>query len=698
MRTRFARLASLVALVLTPACDPAPIVRGACTTAADCAPHETCVDERCMPRSMAPDGGGLDGGERPDAGPDHGEVTGIEIVPGAPILVTTNGASATIDLDVVARFEDGETTPLTTAFWSTGSALLGAIDAGTGVFTANGALAGTVEIEVEALGRTATTTLTVRVEHQILVSGAPTDAADRFAAATAVSDIDREANVLYPLEGTVFPQNVFPAELQWERGAAGDLYRVVAQGEGVSVTAYTSHPGDGFRYAWLVDRPAWRALAESAPERPVTLTVDRLEAATGQVITGTARTFRFADAVIRGAIYYWDLGGGRIQRIRGDGTGREAFMPSPPQRPGDGRRCVACHTVSRDGTRMAAELWDGGDFSTVFDLTADLSVDPAPTVFPPDQVRFLFSSFSPDNRRLVANQGNGLFLVDAELGSGTIGTRLEPASSTLPQTGAAHPTWSPDGTAIAFVTGTNGTWAVDFTAGDLAIIDVAWPGDTFAAPRTILPGGGLAVAHPSWSPSSAYIAFQHGQHSRAFQDMGGGVSVRRDARVRLSSRDGAAVWDLEALNGGALNSYYPTFSPFDEGGYFWLAFFSTRDYGNAQAGTRGTGRRQLWVSAISSSPAPGTDPSHAAYWLPQQDVTQQNMAAFWAEEACRADGRTCATSGECCSGFCRDTGGGPICVPPDEVPCSMSGEACRDDGDCCEGAGSCIANTCSTLG
>jgi hypothetical protein len=166
----------------------------------------------------------------------------------------------------------------------------------------------------------------------------------------------------------------------------------------------------------------------------------------------------------------------------------------------------------------------------------------------------------------------------------------------------------------------------------------------------------------------------------------------------MTSRDGVTVFDLEALNGGARNSYYPTFSPFDEGGYFWLAFLSTRDYGNAQAGTRGTGRRQLWVAAISSSPSGGVDPSHAPYWLPQQEVTHENMAAFWAQEPCRADGRTCAASGECCSGFCRDTGAGPVCVPPDDVPCSMEGEACGSDGDCCDGAGSCIANLCTHLG
>ena len=75
------------------------------------------------------------------------------------------------------------------------------------------------------------------------------------------------------------------------------------------------------------------------------------------------------------------------------------------------------------------------------------------------------------------------------------------------------------------------------------------------------------------------------------------------------------------------------------------------------------------------------------------------MAAFWAPEACRADGRTCATSGECCSGFCRDTGSGPVCVPPDIVECSHEGEACRTDADCCAGEGAtCVANVCSTIG
>ncbi len=684
---RGARQAVYALALIALGCNPTTPVGGACTSQSDCEPGETCVDGRCRARADAgpqPDGGrvdGMDGGRR--------TAVALEIEPAAPVVTARNGEPASIDLELFARFDDGSRSPLSVGFWSVASTLLGNVDGASGLYTADGALAGTVEVRAEALGLETSTTLTVRVEHELFGEGVPTDARDRFAAA-AVSDPAREASLLYPLSGTVFPANVFPADVQWERGAEGDLYRIHLELAGVRVDAYERHSGAAYRYDWNVGRAPWRALAESAPETDVTLRVDRWEAASGQVVSGTPRTFRFANANILGAIYYWDLSGGRIVRIRGDGSGLEAFMPNPPARPTDGRRCVACHSISPDGRRMVAGLWDGGDFGAVFDLTVDLSGDPAPTLVPPDRQRMLTATFSPDSSRIVGSAGNELFLMD-----GNTGARL---SATLPTAGAAHPAWSPDGSLLAFITNTNGGWAVDFTSGDLAVIDVTGL-DTFGSPRTILPGAPLVAARPTWSPNSQWIAIQYGEHSRAFQDLGPSTpSVLRPGVVRMVSRDGSSAYELEALNGAERNSYYPTFSPFEEGGYFWLAFFSTRDYGNAPAGTRGTGRRQLWVSAVSSRPTPGVDPSHPPYWLPQQDVRSENMAAQWAPEPCAADGRSCSTSGECCSGFCRDRGAGPICVPPDEVPCSEVGEACREDGDCCEGAGTCNGNRCGTLG
>ena len=61
----------------------------------------------------------------------------------------------------------------------------------------------------------------------------------------------------------------------------------------------------------------------------------------------------------------------------------------------------------------------------------------------------------------------------------------------------------------------------------------------------------------------------------------------------MVSRDGNTSYNLDNLNSGVSNSFYPTFSPFDAGGYYWLAFFSTRDYGNAQVGTSGNDGSRL---------------------------------------------------------------------------------------------------------
>jgi hypothetical protein len=674
------RSIGLVAIVLAclaaAACDSGTLTpRRSCTTNAQCTAPQVCIDGVCATPS---DGGHLDGGARDGGGVDAHvrNLVSIAVMPPAVVLTAADGAMPTQAFSIVGTYDDGSTSPVLSGVWSSTSPVVGTINRTSGVYTAGGVVAGRSMITVMAAGMMATGMVDVNITRTIVDTGAPSDAATHFTpTATMIDDPARAAQLLYPLDQARMPENVYPADIQWSGGAMNDIYQVRMDAPGVSVRAYVLNTGGGFGFHWASTRDAWRALAESAPDMDVTIAVDFWQSSSNTVFRGRPRTIRFANATIRGAIYYWDLGRGRIQRINGDGSGLVDFMPNPPMRPRDGRQCVACHAISRDGRRMAAELWDGGDVSGVFDLTGDTTANPPPMIFGPGPVSFLTASFSMDNSRLVASAGNGLFLVDGNSGA-TI-------PSTLPTTTSAHPSWSPDDMSIAYVTNTNGGWAVDFTAGDLAIIDVLG-GDTFGAPRQILSAGSPPViARPTWSPDSRYIAFQHGVHSRSFLDPGVFPTNLQPARVEMVTRDGNLSYSLDALNGGSSNSFYPTFSPFDAGGYFWLAFFSTRDYGNAQVGTAGTGRRQLWVAAVSSSPTGGLDPSNPPYWLPQQNVADQNMAAFWTQEPCHMDGLSCAVSGECCSGFCRDTGHGPVCVPPTMVMCSMVGEACTSTADCC---------------
>jgi hypothetical protein len=348
--------------------------------------------------------------------------------------------------------------------------------------------------------------------------------------------------------------------------------------------------------------------------------------------------------------------------------------------------------VSRTGRYLSAELWDGWDLGTVFDLTADLRADPAPTVFPPT-MRYLFSSFNPDASRLLVNTNDALALLDPRTGM------------TLPAEGlprnAGHLEWSPDGRQVAYIQLPMGGNTVDFTHGDLALLGV--DGDRFTAPSAPLhvgaslagsAEGGAADSHPTWSPDAQWVAFGHGTNSRS-----GNEGVRFPGALYLTGRTPGSVLRLDRANGGSAgrDSYWPTFSPFvtmedETARYLWLAFHSRRDYGNAQAGTRGTGRRQLWVTAIEARPTAGRDPSQVPYWLPGQDAQDDNMAAYWAPGACVPTTEPCRSDSDCCSGRCVSG----RCASPNPGMCRRMGMSCASNGDCCEGL-TCYGNVCGAI-
>ena len=337
-------------------------------------------------------------------------------------------------------------------------------------------------------------------------------------------------------------------------------------------------------------------------------------------------------ATVTGTIYYWDLSGGVMQRI--DGSGRAPAIPNPPANPMDAtNHCVACHTVSRDGRYLSAELWGGGMQSGVFDLSSPtINANPAPTLAPLTATSYasLFTAFNADGTRLMINSGMSLAVIDP-----MTGTSVATAGVPLPTTNAAHPAWSPDGATIAFVNnitlgGGAAPWAVDYDHGDLETIAVTAP-DTFAAPQPLVVTSDPAAAAPSWptfSPDSGWIAYAAGVNSRGRNTVNN-VEVTYPGALFLVATAGGAPIRLDAACGGALDCYLPSFSPYDAGGYYWLVFYSLRDYGNAQAGTKGTTRRQMWVTAIDKSKLGTADASAVPYWIPDQDPQTENMSAAW---------------------------------------------------------------------
>ncbi len=668
--------------ILLSACGSGP-TPGVCSTSADCASTDICIDGTCEPRAS------LDASMRDDARSDVAAppaVVSIAITPADP-SVTSDGTPQSVDFQLQASWSDGSTSTLGTVFWSAASSRLGDIDSTTGVFTVDGDIGGVETIQADALGMSATTTLTVSLTRSVLGPGVPADAASRFGAPT--DDAPRAANLLYPLDGTLFPQNVYPPDVQWERGADGDLYRVTLSAPHVDAHRLRAPLGRGLRLR-LGDRPRRVARAgrfERGREhehrgRPLDRRHERDD-------RGHAAQLRLRHRLDHRRDLLLGPPSGRILRIGGDGSGLESFLPNPPPRASDGERCVACHTVSRDGRRMAAEIWDASrGFGAVFDLTADLTADPAPTLVPPTTTRWLTSSFNPDATRLIANWANEIFLVDATTGRALDAERHAASDDGLGATRVVarrqfdrvrhQPQRRQLGRRL------HGERSRDHPrhrAGHLRRIDAcSWP-----AAEARSPARRGRPTRLDRHPERREQPLEQRRHAvpRRNPPRGDGWLGRstspRSTEARRTATTRRSRPSTPAATSGSRSS-------------------AARDYGNAQVGTRGTGRRQLWVSAVSNAPSAGSDPSRVPYWIPQQDVTHQNMAAFWAEEACRADGRECAASGECCSGFCRDVGAGPVCVPPDVPTCSMRGEACRDDGDCCAGEGSCVSNICSVLG
>jgi hypothetical protein len=262
---------------------------------------------------------------------------------------------------------------------------------------------------------------------------------------------------------------------------------------------------------------------------------------------------------------------------------------------------------------------------------------------------------------------------------------------------ATMPAWSADGRTVAFcgqVAGQN-LGDVDFHQADLVVIR-DFDG-TRSAPEVLVPSEGLANSYPSFSPDSTHLVYSRGPYSRSHTawDAANPSAVSPSDLFRIPVAGGAPVVLARASRGG--QALLPAFSPFESGGRQWLAFFSRRDYGHR---SRGTGRRQIWVTAIDPAAPAGEDPSAPAFWLPGQDVSTENMSAYWAPDPCHPSGDRCELDEDCCQGL---DGIGPLLCRPDAnrerrctpraQACRLEGEPCASDGECCpDGRLRCISS------
>jgi len=134
------------------------------------------------------------------------------------------------------------------------------------------------------------------------------------------------------------------------------------------------------------------------------------------------------------------------------------------------------------------------------------------------------------------------------------------------------------------------------------------------------------------------------------------------------------------------------------GGYFWVVFTSHRSYGNTLPSQDNMDQNgKLWVAAFDIGAAPGTDPSHPAFYLDGQEAEADNLRGFWVLDPCKADGSDCASGDECCEGYCTEGDGGAMQCSPATGGCSHDLDKCSTSADCCDPGAVCINSKCAQL-
>jgi len=492
--------------------------------------------------------------------------------------------------------------------------------------------------------------------------------------------------IAYPYDQTVFPRGTLGPILQWTGGSDTDIYRIHAESETFEFTSWANvltaatsqsmgqNPGYPFPQA---PQDVWKLLVGST-DGNVDLSIQRYDGATAY--TGKTEQWKVAPANLAGTIYYWEINQGNVVRLKVGDTAPQSFIQKPA-----GVTCVACHSVSANGSTLVAGFHGGyspwGTFNTA-DGSSIYATDAASG----------FEAISPDGAFLVYGQSNNTTTMTLSNSN-----NLTSLATLVPTNGGSptHPAWSVDGKKIAYGVRTDGNW-LDFNTSSLYVADVDTTNPAITNQVEIVPVGSplTTTTYPSWTPDSKWIAFMRSNQARTRGALG---------EVWLVGADGSSPQPLTALNGTNYlpapqnqASYQPTFLPVAVGGYFWVVVESERTYGTTLTDTNPASRRkQLWVAAINADPQAGSDPSHPAFWLPGQELTNQNMRGAWSLDPCKPDGSDCSAGYECCNGFCSydQEQMKYVCEPP--TGCSPDGSICTMDSDCCGVGATCVGGYCS---
>ncbi|HEY3496859.1 MAG TPA: MopE-related protein [Polyangiaceae bacterium] len=531
-------------------------------------------------------------------------------------------------------------------------------------------------------------------DEDFIEDGAPQDAPELFEGGDvheSGADAAREPALVYPSDETMFPINVARIRHDWRAGGSNGLFRLRFEGERTTVDVYT------VAETWQPSAEQWDWIAESNRGGEVKLTVSGLDPADpGDVWQSRTVRLYFSAAEVEGAIYYWSTGTKGVMKALVADPIPVKFYTDPSA--ADAGTCVACHTLSRDGKRLAVgydgetlrevsvperrtilpvDGGTGGGATTEPPPMGDKGGMPDKGMMPGKGMPSAWTTFSPDGEQLLVAANGILTLIDSDTGEpiGDDGGIVPIPEGTI----ATHPDWSALGDRVAITLGKSGG-NKEVEGGAIAILP--YEGGAWGEPEILVPnsGGDDNNFFPVWSPDSKFIAYVNaaGKSKDATSATLRLVAAQGGDPILLT-RVNERVNDADGVTG--IGNSMPTWAPSTKPGTFWIAFSSLRAYSIVRE--QDPKEDQIWIAAIDPALE---DPAYAAFWAPFQNIDDGNHRAFWTHSD---EDRQCGCQDACGDGLDNDCDGAA-----DEDDCAVceAAEVCGDgiDNDC-----DCVVDECS---
>jgi hypothetical protein len=474
----------------------------------------------------------------------------------------------------------------------------------------------------------------------VIGPGADQDAPSKFNGAV---DPYQKIELVYPSDGTLVPPNLNSLEFHFKPGTGQDLFEIRFLSAPVEYIVYVGCTQVSGGCAFATDKQFWDQLV--GPNRkmpPVYYSIRGTNKAKPTTMgVSDPRTIAFAQDDIVGGLYYWNAGGGVIERYDFGLPlqAPEQFMTAPMA---GALVCVGCHGLSRDGKRMAI----GADIPApapykVYDVATKTAL---PTEGGTVSGAANFFSFDPTGKKLLFSDGNKTGLQDVATGT------IENASL-IPV--GTMPDWGPSGSLIVYAASSQAFPFGNPGVSSARLEIVQYTNGSVGAPSVLVPFQGQNNYYPAFDPTEKWVAFNRSPSNMDSYSAGPPSGDGELWAARVQTGD---VVRLDKANGEGKCSWpkwAPDISSYYGGSVVWLTVSSARAYGLKK--TAG-GTVQLWMAGFDPGKiAAGEDPSFPAFWFPYQDLGSGNHIAQWVttveRKPCLSD-TDCDGTDKCVAGKC----------------------------------------------